>query len=193
MAGVRCFTALPLTEAVAADIERATAVFRDLDPAWKGEKWVAPENLHVTLKFMGSIPEEDVEALADALAEEFAGHWRFELPLAGLRAVPKTRRASMIWATFLDPDGSAERLAEAAERAALRFGVAPEERSFKPHVTLVRARRPRHISEDALTAAEQALSASPVSMSVPAVTFLSSRTTPRGPIYTQLRSFELLG
>lgn len=193
MAGVRCFAAIPVPACLLDPLLAACDAMREADTSWRSERWVARENIHITVKFFGTLPDGDVEPLARALAEQFDGHREFELPFSGVRAVPKARRASMLWAAFLDPEGAAAAIAEAADRAALPFGVLPEERSFKPHATLARARRPKRLQEEALQAAEQALSSAPASMSVHRVSFISSRLTPRGPVYQQIDGWELSG
>ncbi len=193
MSAVRCFVGVPLASCLSGPLVRACDAIKAADPAWRDEKWVAEENLHLTLKFLGSLDEGHVPALTEALGVAVGKTERFELPVAGIRAVPGTKRCRMLWAAWLDPDGTCASLAESVDRAALAFGIALEERAFKPHATLCRARRPRSLEASALNAAELVLSAAPQSMSVGTVTLFASRLTPRGPIYSELASWHLWG
>jgi 2'-5' RNA ligase len=111
--------------------------------------------------------------------------------LDGLRVVPSRRRARMLWAALLDPDGSCAALASAVARASLPFGSEPDERTYSPHVTLVRARRPHSLSETAFDAGAEALSNGPASMSVTRFTLYSSTLNSGAPVYAQLRSYTL--
>lgn len=192
MSTVRTFVGIPLADATAETLVDACARVRDADASWRGEKWVAPENLHVTLRFIGGVPAAELEALTDTIANEAVHECvEFSLTLAGLRAVPSARRARMLWAAFLDPSGQCAALATAMERATLRFGGDADERAFTPHVTLVRARTPHALSESGFAGAEDAFSRAPEKMSVARVTLYSSTLTSKGPVYTELRSYPL--
>lgn len=193
MSGLRCFVGVPLPACIADPVLRACSAVKRTDRSWSDEKWVAPENLHLTLEFLGTLPESSLPDLRAALGAAVVVLPRFELPFSGLAAAPGSRRARMLWATFLDPDGACARLAEAIERAALPFGVEAETRAFRPHVTLCRARRPHAVSDQALLAATDALEGAPEFMSVPSVSLFSSRLTPRGPIYTEIDTWRMRG
>jgi len=193
MSGIRCFVGIPLSTDVRAALLRGCASIRSNDRSWRDEKWVAEENLHVTVKFLGNLAEEELPALVRALGTAIERLDSFEMPLAPLRAVPGTKRCRMLWGSFLDPDGACAALAAAVEGAALEFGVAPEDRPFTPHVTLCRARKPKSLSAEALELAQEALSGAPEQMSVPSATLFSSRLTPRGPTYCEVGAWQLRG
>lgn len=193
MTEIRCFVGIPLVPCIADLLAEAVSVVRETDRSWRDEKWVPRENMHVTLKFLGNRPEDEVDALAEAVGDAVADLHAFDLPLSGLRAVPQPRRCRMLWASFLDPDGACAALAQSVDRAALSLGVEPDVRAFVPHATLCRARRPRPISERALEAASALISDVSGPMSVPSVTVFASRLTPRGPIYSPIGSRSLRG
>jgi 2'-5' RNA ligase len=184
---VRCFIAIELPPEIHAVLEQVGAVIRADDPSWAGEKWVPVPNLHITLKFVGHIPEPSVQTLVNACCREVAHVPRFELGLGKTRAVSGLKRPRMLWATFVDESGLGSDLAAACERAALEVGANPETRTFKPHATLVRARSPHAVSSRALEAAD-ALLATPThsAVSVAAVTVFRSNLSSKGPTYTAL-------
>jgi 2'-5' RNA ligase len=189
----RLFTGIPLPKDFSDALLRACDAVRETDPSWRDEKWVAAENLHVTLKFIGWMPDEAMSALLVEVGAAIEAVTPFELPFEGIRPVPGVRRARMLWGTFLDPDGACAALARSVERAVLPFGVEPETRPFSAHATLVRAHRPHAISDGAVSAASAVLREAPESMSVPSASLFSSTLTPRGPHYSEVGSWTLKG
>ncbi len=97
----------------------------------------------------------------------------------------------MLWGTFADPEGRCAALVAELDRACLAFGVPVDNRTFKPHATLVRARRERHVSEGAIEAARDRLGDLPGTVSVLSVRLYASRLTDREPVYTVLRECRL--
>lgn len=192
MGTVRCFAGIPLADPARSHILSARDALRAGAPGWRDEKWVADDNLHVTLHFMGALEEPALDELLVALDEAIRFE-RFVLPLAGITAVPGTRHCRMLWASFLDPDEACAELAEQVQHAALAFGIPVEDRTFKPHATLCRARRPRPFDTAALEDANDLLGSSASSMSVGRVTVFASRLSPRGPVYTALRDWHARG
>src|SRR3972149_1423476 len=93
---IRTFIAIELSDAV----RRALG---DLQLQLKGERagrfvrWVAPENIHLTLKFLGAVDAGKLSALQPAIAEACAGIPPFALMLAGIGAFPNTRRPNVVW------------------------------------------------------------------------------------------------
>jgi 2'-5' RNA ligase len=193
VSGVRCFAAIPLTPEFIEPLLEACRYTREHDHRWAGEKWVARENLHLTLAFFGSIDELSVPLLADALGDVCEMSAAFSLPFSGLRAAPQRRKATMLWATFLDPERDCSRLAHDVSAAAVAFGVEPPTRPFKPHATLVRTRRPHPLDAEVLDEAIHMLDDAPEAMSVERVSFVSSTLTPTGPVYLDLSSWALGG
>jgi 2'-5' RNA ligase len=191
VSGVRTFVGIPLPSEVTDALALARNEFVARDRSWRDQKWVSAENLHVTLKFIGDVGEDALGDLADAVEAAACAHAVFALPLSTLRAVPNARRASMLWLTFLDPDGSCSQLAAAVESGALAFGAKPETRAFAPHATVVRARAPRRANGDALAAAQHAMGSAPTSMSVGSATLFASELTRHGPIYSAIRACPL--
>jgi hypothetical protein len=100
----------------------ARDAFLAVAPAWAGEKWVAEANLHVTLRFIGMLPDTQVDAAAAALAGAAALHEPFALRLAAFRARPTSRRAHMVWATLDDTEGACASLAADVAAALVPFG-----------------------------------------------------------------------
>ena len=166
----------------------------DADPSWRSEKWVADDNLHVTLKFLGCVDDREVDTIARVAAEACASVPAYNLCLDELRAVPRARAASMLWVGGSDGHDETALLAGTIEGALAEAGYELDERTFKTHVTVCRARRPHRITADALLEAEGALRAHKLrvlTVSVRRATLYASTLTPHGPVYEELARLPL--
>jgi 2'-5' RNA ligase len=118
----------------------------------------------------------------------------FDLRVAGVRAIPSVRRASTVWASLDDPRSRAALLADGIAQA---VGLPADSRPFRPHVTLVRARRPRPLEPAAIALAQDVLSASGKeadrTVSVRSATVYSSTLGSSGPAYAPLATLHLGG
>lgn len=186
---VRAFFALPLPEAALATLLEARArLERRAARSRCRPRWLAAEQLHLTLKFLGWVPADRVEAFA-GVADELA---RLTPPIASRLALatafPNERRARVVVVELDDPAGRLAELASNVEAAADALGVAPETRAFRPHVTLARIKRPCDAS-GWLGAAE--LEAAPVDFSE--LRLYRSHLLPTGSVYEVIRSARLAG
>lgn len=103
-------------------------------------RWVGPEGLHLTLKFLGEAPEARSRELADALARAAAGARALPVTVAGFGAFPHPARPAVIWAG-VTREPALELLHHGVELTFGPLGFPPEGRPFRPHVTLGRTRR----------------------------------------------------
>ena len=123
-----------------ADMVRELAAYVDRNAErWRGGRWVAPENLHITAGFLGDVEEADLEELTRRLAEAAAGCAPFELTFRGMELAPPARPPTMIWAVFDDQGGAFERLAGQLRQAAAELSPQmPGRKAGIAHVTLAR-------------------------------------------------------
>lgn len=193
----RCFVSVELPQAALELLGEARLAFLDAAPAWAREKWVRPELLHLTLKFAGALPDAAVDDALCALADACAALPAFSLALAGVSAAPSAGRAQMLWATFTGDLEACADLARGVDVALAKgFGVPSDERPFRPHSTLARARRHRRAPGDAIAAAETCIAAGKETdrvVSVRSVTLVSSTLGPGGPVYETLGTVPLRG
>ncbi|MEQ8357570.1 MAG: RNA 2',3'-cyclic phosphodiesterase [Kiloniellaceae bacterium] len=144
-----------------------------------GARWVAPENLHLTLRFIGEVgghEAEDVDAALSGLRCK-----RFSLTLAGVGEFGDGRRLRSVWAG-VEPNETLERLQAKVEQAVQRAGLPPEQRRFKPHVTLARFKS--HPGDRLMDYfAERSLFRAPA-FEVNAFTLFSSFLSHQGAIYS---------
>jgi len=152
--------------------------------------WVAPRNLHLTLKFLGSVPEEQIDVVARALREASADASPFEARVRGLGAFPSVRRPRVVWAGVTDGAADMIELARRADAALAALGFPRDERPFSPHVTLGRVREPGRnpvLTEALGSAATREFG----QMRVPSAFLMRSELSPRGARYTELATVRL--
>lgn len=139
-APIRTFIAIELPNAHHRALSDLQAQLKRERPA-RYVRWVAPENIHLTLKFLGDVDETKMPALQRAVAAACAGIAPFTLTIGGAGAFPNTRRPNVIWVGIGGEVEMAARLGKKIDDACAALGFAPEERPFSPHLTLGRVKR----------------------------------------------------
>ncbi len=187
---MRAFVGIELEPVWREALSEACSHIRETDEVWRADKWVEPQNLHLTLKFLGEISPESALTFAKDLSLLAASSDPFLIDADRyVWPVPSPRRTSMLWCTFNDSEGECRELAAAIERLATTYGIAPEKRPFSPHATLARARRPHPFTQSdaaAKVAESYLLREGVASMSVRNATLFRSTLTRTGPRYERL-------
>lgn len=188
MGSLRAFVAVPLAEGV----RMALASWQEeVRSRLNGFKWVEPGNLHLTLRFLGDVPEDRIAAVGQALTAAARRLSPFDLGVRGAGAFPRLEEPRVLWAG-IEGCPELQALHQAVEAALVEQGWPREERPFRPHLTLARAREPRRRPDVAALMA-------PVrrrrwgEMMVEGFTLYSSTLTRIGPIYAPLQDFTLQG
>jgi 2'-5' RNA ligase len=135
---VRAFFALELAAPVRAAAAALAAALRR-QPGGDAVRWVREESLHVTLRFLGQVDVSGVPGLIERVRGETARVARFRACLGAVRTFPSTRRPRVI-ALEVEPASPLGALAAAVERGVVAAGFPPEERPFRPHLTLGRVK-----------------------------------------------------
>ena len=133
----RLFTGIPLSDGERSRISLAVDSLNGVLPA---VRWVRPENLHVTLKFLGECEEASVPLILDTL-EQAARAMPPKLTVGGVGGFPSQRSARIIWVGADDPTDAIQEAFGLLEKGASRCGVAREKRPFRPHITIGRSRK----------------------------------------------------
>ena len=184
---MRTFIAIEIPD----DIKQQMAeVQASLRKAAVDASWPRPEGIHLTLKFLGEVPEALVPEIADSLQIGIPGMDRFRLEIAGTGAFPNARNARVVW---IGLSGDLEKLnavQAAVEESMVRIGLAPEDRAFKPHLTLARIKYIRS-RESLLSALEQVKDIKLPGFDVRAVSLMKSELKSSGAEYTELARVEL--
>jgi RNA 2',3'-cyclic 3'-phosphodiesterase len=183
---LRAFIALELPAELQNAISHSTAPLRKA-LSRSVVRWVPPQNLHLTLKFLGDISPARLEQLAEALAVETVLHPAFSLSVGSFGAFPNVNRARVLW-IGLDAPATLFSLQSGIEAVTTRLGTPPEERKFSPHLTIGRVNQAAN-PED-LANLRTALDVTTVgdlgTVEVSAVHVFKSDIRPGGPVYTKM-------
>jgi RNA 2',3'-cyclic 3'-phosphodiesterase len=129
---MRIFVALDIETAVRERIQRFVEGVREFAP---DARWVRPESLHATLKFIGEKSTESVEIIKSSLAEVKAVSFQFTIRGQGFFPTPKSARVFWIG---IEAGEQLPTLAAAIDEATAAVGIAKEDHPFSPHLTLAR-------------------------------------------------------
>lgn len=185
---MRCFAAIELGDAARQALERLLAQVRGR----RGVRWCTPDQLHITLKFLGEVPDEHLPAVVQALQQAAAGVAPFALALRGLGCFPSPSRPRVFWAGVEDLAGACARWVSAADPLlATAVGVAPESRPYTSHVTLGRVRD--DAGPDVRRALEGLTPPSGCAWDVRELVLFESQLSPKGARYTAAARLQLGG
>jgi RNA 2',3'-cyclic 3'-phosphodiesterase len=135
---MRLFVALDLPDEVRDAIRELIAKLR---PLCENARWVRPEGMHVTLKFIGHVPAEKLDPIRAALAGVRSSA-PVDMTFRGLGFFPSERRPRVLW-YGIEASENLATLAADIERRLEPLGIAREKREFTPHLTLARFESPR--------------------------------------------------
>lgn len=157
-------------------------------------RWVRPEGIHLTLKFLGDVPEEQCGEIETALMPA-AGLAPFTVTVRGLGCFPNFRRPRVVWVGLEGQTSALHALRDLVEREIAPLGYPTERRKFHPHLTLGRVRR-RSSKHDVLELGEQLAETSVTElgqMEIASVSLMRSQLRPQGAIYSCLKRVDLEG
>jgi 2'-5' RNA ligase len=191
METVRTFVAIELSPDVLRKIGALQARIKDEVPPGL-VRWVRPEGIHLTLKFLGDVSADRLDAIAEAMQAACAPHPPFSLSIGGMGVFPNPRRPRVVWIGVEEPGGTLLRLQRDVERAISPLGFPAERRRFSPHLTLGRVKQGRTAAE--LEALGQYTTHARVrigEMAVDAVYLMRSDLRPTGAVYSELAAAVL--
>ena len=158
-------------------------------------RWVRPEGVHLTLKFLGEESEARLAAIREALVGAGRGSASFRLQACGAVAYPERGAPRLIWVEIRGEVESARRLAGAIDAAMAALGCAAETREFRPHLTLGRVQGTGRAqgagSGNWRTALLRAGAQASGEFEVKEYVLFQSRLDPGGAIHTPLERFPL--
>ena len=181
---------MPVSAAVA---QALVAIEGELAQVVPRLSWTAPGAMHLTLKFLGQVPEVRVDEIAAAVRSALFGVRPFEIEVSGLGGFPDVARPRVLWAGVGAGAPELARVAAAVDRALLPLGFPLEERGFTAHVTLARVKEKLEAAvEAALTQALAAGARRPVGrVAVDRVDLMKTNGGGVAEKYTPLGSFAL--
>ncbi|MFH1415483.1 MAG: RNA 2',3'-cyclic phosphodiesterase [Elusimicrobiota bacterium] len=138
---MRLFTAMPVPVHIRREIadfqEKAGKEFPD-----GSMRWVQPDNIHLTLKFLGESPQNKIEKIISIVRNSVDGHCAFNIRIAGCGVFPSPGRPRVLWLGCIDDTGTAADIKEYLDRKLKRFGYEKEKRKYSPHLTVARVKKP---------------------------------------------------
>ncbi len=149
-------------------------------------RWVKPERMHLTIRFIGETEKNLLPELGRALDISAAQSRPFSLHLEGFGCFPNCKRPSVLWAGVKGDVDAAASLKHAVDLALLRFGWETENRPFRPHLTIGRVKDSQKLAAQRWPEDVQHLA-----IPVTSIHLIESRLTPDGPLYTVCHSSRL--
>lgn len=184
---MRLFIALPLPSAVEHHLGR---IIDNLKKSHANVKWVKSSNIHLTLRFLGETDQRLVPELTKMLDTVSSDTKPFTISSDKIGAFPNTRKPRVVWAGMSGSDVELMYdLANKIEKGVRQLGFEPEERSFKPHLTLGRLRDPRQPSD--LPQFLESYRVELIEFVLDKLVLFQSTLTPKGPIYDRLHEITL--
>jgi 2'-5' RNA ligase len=187
----RTFIAIPIPEPVGQTILHLQA---ELSPKVPGCRWSTSLPFHLTLAFLGEVPNRDLNELCLAVASVVEPFAPFEVHLEGLGAFPSLKKPRVIWAGLTTPNSDRlKELRESVVRAATHAGHRPDDPRFHPHVTLGRIKSDPHGGCDLTELVQPDRAVSRGTFAVVDVVTFASTLGPRGASYAALGHAPLRG
>ncbi len=161
-----------------------------LEAAGAKVRWIRPGQLHFTLRFLGELTPAQVALATVATRETAAGVVPFPITLEHLGAFPSFHRPQVVWVGVEEGAAELTALADKLAQRLVHHRFPPEERTFRPHLTLARIRDARQWG-DIVRALTQFHDIVVGSQRVRTMTVMESHLTPQGPIHTRVEEVGL--
>lgn len=184
---VRTFIAIEIPEGVKKEMAE---VQRRLKDTSVDAGWTRPEGIHLTLKFLGEVPEVKVRDIINGLQRAVEGAEPFRLEVGGVGTFPSPKNARVVWVGISGDVAKLSRLQSSVEEAISGIGFERDKRAFTPHLTLGRIKNIR--SRDKwLKALDELKDIRLSGFDVAAVSLMKSELKPSGAVYTEVGHIDL--
>ena len=184
---MRIFIGIKLDKSVQDKIEKFLKPFKKISSPLK---WVKPGNIHITLKFIGDVPDEKYTRIENSLTSTTFNTGPFDLELAGCGKFGGRSDLNILW-TGITPDKKLEQVYDKIEDCLEPLGIEKETRKFKPHITV--ARNKKNFNFKSLLKMIEEKETLPIAeLTVDRFQVFKSQLTPNGPIYTILKEIPLV-
>jgi RNA 2',3'-cyclic 3'-phosphodiesterase len=185
---MRCFIAIEIpSEVKSAFIE----LQNDLKSAGADVAWTNPDNVHLTLKFLGEIDKKLVSEVERICLETIAAMQPFNLGINGIGLFPNERHPRVLWVGLGGEVETLERLQEQLDERLAGIGFEIEEKDFQPHLTVGRIRSNKNLRELLVKSAGYTLPS--LSFVVQEIVLMKSDLLPAGACYSELAKARMKG
>jgi len=183
---MRTFVAIELPRELTSKIDQLQSALKKTNA---DVSWVKPQNVHITLKFLGEVREEKIEEVYQATEKSVKGLRNFPVNLQGLGGFPNLKRPRVIW---IGVEKGKEILAELypkVEEEFFKIGFDKENRAFTPHLTIGRVKSPKNL--EGLASEINKTTFETEDFKVQEVVVMKSTLLPTGAVYTPLKKVLL--
>jgi 2'-5' RNA ligase len=184
---LRAFVAVEMPGPVRKALEEVQSGLKQLNIR---ARWVRPENIHLTLKFLGNIPAGHVPSIGDVLRVVAQAHGRFSLAAAGVGVFPDIRRPKVIWVGLTSRPEALTPLQQDLDGRLAALGFPREEKPFRGHLTIGRFRA-EGLPGPVADAVKRYAAATFGTFAVEEIVLLKSDLRPEGPLYAPLAREKL--
>lgn len=188
---MRTFIAIELPQKI---INSLAAIQNRLKNTQGDVKWVSPENIHLTLKFLGEVDDKKIEKIIQVLEDTAKDNNSFFIRLSDLGAFPKINFPRVIWVGIDRGDNETKGIVISLEEKLQKLGIPKEKRPFSSHITIGRVRsglnREKLVKELNILQEKNLLQEN-LEFLTAKVTLFKSTLTPKGPIYEILKEASL--
>lgn len=186
MSTIRAFIAIPLPNSVKDALIEVSRTLSGRFPAG-AVRWVRPEQMHLTLVFLGETAVDKLPAIHKAMDIVAIGHAPFAMSLDEIGCFPNARRPRVIWVGLAGEEVRLAMLKSALDAGLAPLGWLPEDKPFRAHLTLGRVKDDRGVQ-----GVEWSVDVPRLSVPVTALHLIESDLRPNGPIYTMRHSSSLV-
>jgi 2'-5' RNA ligase len=187
MSRIRTFIAVALLDAIR---KKTVALQDELAQTGAQVKWVEPENLHVTMLFLGEVEDKEIARVCKIAQEAVDGQGPFPMTVESVGCFPHPRRPRTLWAGIGQGTQQLVTIHDQMEPPLMDLGYRREERKFTPHITLGRVKSD-HPTDKLAAALSKNAGWKGGDMTVQEIHIMGSELTPDGPVYTVLGRAKL--
>ncbi len=187
MQSFRTFVALPLDATIHARLE---SLHRKLKSLPADVKWVRPDSIHLTLKFLGNVAEPRICPVSQAIERGIRGFKPWTATVRKIGMFPTMRNPRIVWVGLDDSTNQLLTMQQRIESELAMLGFEKEKRAFTPHLTLGRVRSPRG-KKELVTFLIDERESEFGNLPIQRVLLFKSDLTPSGAVYTALQEFLL--
>lgn len=184
---IRTFIAFPLSIELQKIIKHVQNHLKQLDCHIK---WGNPENIHLTIKFLGDVKLKNIEALTNLMSNLFKDTKSIKTDLTQLGAFPNSNRPRIVWIGLKDATQEIARLAKTIDKELGSIGFKKDPKPFTPHITIGRLRSPRNVIHLSQAISEFHLPENHTEH-LNRIVLFKSTLTPQGPIHESLLEINL--
>jgi len=181
---IRAFIAIKLPEKITVSIRK---IQEGLSSYGFKVKWVRPENIHLTLKFLGNIDRADTEKVGSAISESVKTYAPLSLIAKGIGVFPNIKRPRIVWTGVAEQRNRLAGLQRHLDDHLESIGFQREKRPFKGHLTIGRVKQ-RIDSNRLMEAMKECAKFESEAFIINEIVLFKSELNPTGAVYTQLMS-----